>query len=132
MRLAPARARQSGNRGGTEGRQARHLSLCQRRSIGLHGRAAAMCAHLRGQRRAYFAKCAMRGEIYRHDRIRVAYVSADFHAHATSALMAGVWEHHDRTRFETVAISFGKNDESEMRARVMRAFDRFIDVRERS
>jgi predicted O-linked N-acetylglucosamine transferase (SPINDLY family) len=73
-----------------------------------------------------------RGETYRHDRIRVAYVSADFHAHATTALMAGVFESHDRDRFETVAISFGKDDRSDMRARVRRAFDRFIDVREKS
>ena len=73
-----------------------------------------------------------RGETYRHDRIRLAYVSADFHAHATAALMAGVFEQHDRSRFETVAISFGKDDKSDMRARVRRAFDRFIDVRERS
>jgi len=73
-----------------------------------------------------------RGETYRHDRIRIAYVSADFHAHATAALMAGVFEQHDRSRFETFAISFGKDDKSDMRARVRRAFDRFIDVRDRS
>jgi predicted O-linked N-acetylglucosamine transferase (SPINDLY family) len=73
-----------------------------------------------------------RGETYRHDRIRLAYVSADFHAHATAALMAGVFESHDRSRLETVAISFGKDDKSDMRARVRRAFDRFIDVREKS
>jgi tetratricopeptide (TPR) repeat protein len=49
-----------------------------------------------------------RGERYRHDRIRVAYVSADFHSHATAELMAGVWERHDRSNFETFAISFGR------------------------
>jgi len=69
-----------------------------------------------------------RGETYRHERIRLAYVSADFHAHATVALAAGVFESHDRNRFETIAISFGKDDKSDMRARVHRAFDRFIDV----
>lgn len=68
-------------------------------------------------------------EIYRHERIRIAYVSADFHAHATSMLMAGVFEHHDRTIFETMGLSFGPDDESAMRARVARGFDRFIDVR---
>ncbi|HMI95545.1 MAG TPA: tetratricopeptide repeat protein, partial [Micropepsaceae bacterium] len=73
-----------------------------------------------------------RGETYRHDRIRVAYVSADFHAHATAALMAGVFENHDRGRFETVAMSFGKDDRSDMRARLRGAFDRFVDVRDRS
>jgi predicted O-linked N-acetylglucosamine transferase (SPINDLY family) len=73
-----------------------------------------------------------RGERYRHERIRVAYVSADFHAHATAALMAGVWEQHDRNRFETIAVSFGRDDGSDMRARVAGAFDRFLDVRDRS
>jgi predicted O-linked N-acetylglucosamine transferase (SPINDLY family) len=73
-----------------------------------------------------------RGETYRHERIRLAYVSADFHAHATAALAAGVFESHDRNHFETVAISFGKDDGSDMRARVRRAFDRFIDVQAKS
>src|SRR5215469_12812000 len=70
-----------------------------------------------------------RGETYRHDRIRVAYVSADFHAHATAALMAGIFERHDRRQFETTAISFGPDDATPMRARMQRAFDRFVDVR---
>ncbi len=73
-----------------------------------------------------------RGEIYRHDRIRVAYVSADFHAHATAALMAGIFECHDRRQFETTAISFGPDDATPMRARMQRAFDRFIDARRAS
>ncbi len=73
-----------------------------------------------------------RGEIYRHDKIRVAYLSADFHAHATAFLIAGVFEHHDRSRFETIAISFGPDDGSEMRARLRRGCDRFIDVRTKS
>jgi predicted O-linked N-acetylglucosamine transferase (SPINDLY family) len=73
-----------------------------------------------------------RGEIYRHDKIRVAYLSADFHAHATAFLIAGVFEHHDRSRFETIAISFGPDDGSEMRARLTRGCDRFIDVRTKS
>ena len=73
-----------------------------------------------------------RGEIYRHDRIRVAYLSADFHAHATAFLIAGVLEHHDRSRFETIALSFGPDDASEMRARLMRGCDRLVDVRTKS
>jgi protein O-GlcNAc transferase len=67
-----------------------------------------------------------------HRRIRVAYVSADFHAHALATLMVGVFEKHDRTRFETIAISLGPNDGSPMRTRLNRAFDRFIDVRRKS
>ncbi|MBK9656187.1 MAG: hypothetical protein IPO66_12260 [Rhodanobacteraceae bacterium] len=65
-------------------------------------------------------------------RIRVAYVSADFHSHATAALMAGLFELHDRERFEVFAISYGPDDGSPMRARLQRAFERFVDVREDS
>ncbi|HEV7822426.1 MAG TPA: tetratricopeptide repeat protein, partial [Burkholderiales bacterium] len=72
------------------------------------------------------------GEIYRHERIRVAYLSADFRAHATAFLMAGIFEQHDKARFETVAISYSGDDRSAMRARLEASFDRFIDVRDRS
>jgi len=72
------------------------------------------------------------GRKYRHDRIRVAYLSADYHQHATALLMAGLFEAHDRNRFEATAISFGPHDESPMRQRLQRAFDRFVDVRNES
>jgi predicted O-linked N-acetylglucosamine transferase (SPINDLY family) len=68
------------------------------------------------------------GERYSHDRIRIAYVSADFREHATSRLIAGVFEHHDLVQFETVAISFGPDDGSAMHSRLTKAFDEFIDV----
>jgi predicted O-linked N-acetylglucosamine transferase (SPINDLY family) len=71
-----------------------------------------------------------RGERYAHDRIRVAYLSADFLDHATAYLMAGLFEQHDRSRFETTAISFGPADDSFVRRRLRQSFDRFIDVRE--
>jgi protein O-GlcNAc transferase len=70
-----------------------------------------------------------KGERYRHDRIRLAYLSADFHEHATAYLMAGLFEAHDRARFETIAVSFGPDSNDAMRARLVAAFDRFIDVR---
>jgi protein O-GlcNAc transferase len=65
----------------------------------------------------------------RGERIRVAYVSADFHAHATAFLAAGLFERHDRSRFEIFAVSFGPDDASGMRRRLEGAFDRFVDVR---
>ncbi len=68
-----------------------------------------------------------RGERYRHDKIRIAYVSSDLHAHATAVLMAGVFEHHDQNRFETTAISLGPDDASPMRARLQKSFHRFIE-----
>ena len=36
-----------------------------------------------------------RGEIYQHDRIRVAYLSADFRVRAVSSSVAEIWERHD-------------------------------------
>ncbi|MGO9993410.1 MAG: tetratricopeptide repeat protein [Steroidobacteraceae bacterium] len=65
-------------------------------------------------------------------RIRLAYLSADFHAHATSFLAAGLFECHDRSRFETTAISYGPPDDGPMRRRLQRAFERFVDVSSRS
>src|SRR5262249_49656102 len=55
---------------------------------------------------------AWRGERYRHDRIRLAYVSENLRAHAVAHAMAGVFEHHDRTRFETIAIALNPSDGS--------------------
>jgi predicted O-linked N-acetylglucosamine transferase (SPINDLY family) len=66
------------------------------------------------------------------EKIRIAYVSADFHDHATARLAAGLFERHDRTRFETLAISYGPRREDFMRERLRRAFDGFLDVAERS
>jgi len=65
-------------------------------------------------------------------RIKVAYLSSDFHEHATAHLTAELFELHDRSRFEIVALSFGPDDSSPMRRRLERAFDQFIDVREKS
>jgi protein O-GlcNAc transferase len=73
-----------------------------------------------------------RGERYSHDRIRIAYLSGDFREHPVPQLIAGVFEHHDRTRFETIAISWGADDGSAMRARLVKAFDHFADVRTKS
>ncbi len=67
-------------------------------------------------------------DIYKHDRVRIAYVSTDFHEHATSQLMAGVFECHDKSRFEVTAISIGPDDHSEIRQRLKRAFEHFIDA----
>ncbi len=72
------------------------------------------------------------GAIWHHDKLRIAYLSSDFRPHALSFLMAQLFELHDRARFEVLGISFGPDDQSEMRARLVRAFDQFHDVRSRS
>src|SRR5258708_6517321 len=72
------------------------------------------------------------GERYRHDKIRVAYLSADFRNHAVAYLTAELFEAHDKSRFETIAISFGPEDKDQMRTRLETAFSRFIDVRSKN
>ncbi len=69
------------------------------------------------------------GQTWRNDKIKVAYLSADFRTHATAFLMAELFERHDESRFETHAISFSTDDQSEMRRRLIAAFSQFHDVR---
>lgn len=70
------------------------------------------------------------GERYNHDRIRLAYISPDLREHPVGHLTAGIFEHHDKSRFETYAISLGIDDNSRLRARMLKAFEHFIDVRD--
>ncbi|HML09909.1 MAG TPA: tetratricopeptide repeat protein [Stellaceae bacterium] len=71
------------------------------------------------------------GKRYSHDRIRVAYLSADLRQHAVAYLIAGVFEVHDKSRFETIAVSFRPADDT-MQARLRPMFDRFLDVQDKS
>ncbi|UKJ75118.1 tetratricopeptide repeat protein [Azospirillum brasilense] len=62
-------------------------------------------------------------------RLTVAYLSADFHEHATAYLAAELFELHDRDRFRVVACSYGPDDGSPTRRRLEVAFDAFHDIR---
>lgn len=73
-----------------------------------------------------------KGGIWRHDKIRIAYVAGGFHAHPTAYLMVELFELHDRSQFEVLGISLGGDDGSDIRARLIRAFDQFHDVRLKS
>lgn len=66
------------------------------------------------------------------NRIHIAYISADFRQHAVAHLTASLFEDHDRRRFDVTGISLGPDDGSEMRQRLQRAFDHFVDVRGKS
>jgi protein O-GlcNAc transferase len=75
------------------------------------------------------AQPALCGQPHARDRIRLAYLSADFHTHPTAQLMVELFERHDRARFEVSAFAFGPDDNSPMRRRLIKAFDTFEDVR---
>lgn len=68
------------------------------------------------------------GEVYGHQRVRIAYVSADLRAHPVGNLIAPVIELHDRAQFEIAGIAYTGDDGSEMRQRLKRGFDRFIET----
>jgi protein O-GlcNAc transferase len=67
------------------------------------------------------------GEKYRHDRIRIAYVSSDFRDHAVAFQLAPVIERHDKTQFQVIGISTGPSDDSAIRRRLIAGFERFHD-----
>ena len=68
----------------------------------------------------------------RKKRIRIGYLTADFHAHATAHLMAGLFGLHDRDRFTIHAYSYGPDDKSAYRARIAADSDAFADIRDLS
>jgi protein O-GlcNAc transferase len=65
-------------------------------------------------------------------KLRIGYLSADFHQHATAYLIAELFELHDREHFEILAYSYGSDDGGPMRMRLAAACDRFVDLREHS
>jgi predicted O-linked N-acetylglucosamine transferase (SPINDLY family) len=79
---------------------------------------------------------AMEGEVpaplwtgtpYKHDRIRIAYLSSDFREHPVGLQIAELLEHHDHARFEIIGIS-GAGEEDTVRTRLVKAFDQFHDA----
>jgi predicted O-linked N-acetylglucosamine transferase (SPINDLY family) len=67
---------------------------------------------------------------YSHERIRIGYLSSDFCSHAMSYLITELFERHDRDCFEVYGYCSSKEDGSEIRKRVLAAFDRHRLIRE--
>ena len=64
-------------------------------------------------------------------RLRLAYLSYDFSAnHPVAAVIPQVLESHDRTRVETFGYAMGRDDGSDVRQRLVRAFEHFVDIRD--
>lgn len=63
-----------------------------------------------------------------HDRLRVGYLSADFHAHATAYLLAELFSLHDREKFDVFAYSYGVDDRSPIRARLKEQAEHFVEL----
>ncbi|GAA0747424.1 hypothetical protein GCM10009107_15910 [Ideonella azotifigens] len=61
-------------------------------------------------------------------RLRIGYLSCDFHQHATALLMVEMLEAHDAADFELHAYSHGADDGLGMRQRLARCFAQFHDI----
>jgi predicted O-linked N-acetylglucosamine transferase (SPINDLY family) len=61
-------------------------------------------------------------------RLRVGYLSGNFHDHPTGRLMAGLFEQHDRKRFEIFGYTYGSGSDSVVRERIRAAFDHWRDL----
>lgn len=66
--------------------------------------------------------------ISKSGRLRIGYLSADFHGHATAYLLAGVLEQHDRSKVEIIGYSYGPTIQDSMRQRLQHACDVFRDI----
>ncbi|HEY4173703.1 MAG TPA: hypothetical protein VGM42_11810 [Rhodopila sp.] len=69
---------------------------------------------------------------YRHDRLRIGYLSSDFCSHAMSYLIVELFERHDRSRFEVHGYCASPDDGSPIRGRVIASFDHYVSVRSMS
>ncbi|MBF0627396.1 MAG: tetratricopeptide repeat protein [Magnetococcales bacterium] len=60
-------------------------------------------------------------------RLRIGYLSGDFHPHATVVLARELFGAHDRAAFRIFGYSYGPNDGSVLRRNLEQSFDHFRD-----
>lgn len=101
-----------------------HISWCMEEAINLEmAKAAARKAVEKVTRNAF-----NHGKHQWGQRIKVGYVSADFHNHATLHLMGGVFARHDREQFEVFAYCHSRHDNSYFRRRFLQSVEHYVDI----
>jgi len=68
------------------------------------------------------------GPYPRGDKIKIAFMSTDLNDHPVGHLLAGVLEAFDRQAFDLTAIHFGPANPSDIRDRLVAAFDTWLDL----
>lgn len=63
-----------------------------------------------------------------HDRLRIAYLSPDYHEHPSANLIVELIERHDRARFETFGVALRDGPDNAIRRRSAAAFEHFISA----
>lgn len=69
-----------------------------------------------------------RSHRYKHDRMRIGYLSSDYCLHPVSMLTVELFELHDRKRCEVFGFCWSRDDGSALRKRVVGAFDHYIQI----
>ena len=67
-------------------------------------------------------------EGYRHDKLRIGYLSSDFRWHALSLLIVEMLELHDRSRVEIYGFCWTNEEQTEFRYRVIGAMNHYIQI----
>lgn len=67
------------------------------------------------------------GEVYKHPKKRVAFISADFRIHPVGYLLISMLEKANKDEYELIGISIGINDNSDLWRRYRCAFDHYLD-----
>jgi predicted O-linked N-acetylglucosamine transferase (SPINDLY family) len=62
-------------------------------------------------------------------RLKIGYLSADFRLHPLAFLITELLENHDKLQFELYAYAYGAEDKTDVRKRLVNAFDHFVDIR---
>ena len=65
---------------------------------------------------------------YKHDKLRIGYLSGDLCTHAVGLLMADFLENHDHSKVELYAFDYSPEDGTDYRARLKKSFDHFHRV----
>lgn len=65
---------------------------------------------------------------YRHEKLKIGYLSSDFCLHPVSMLTAELFELHDRAKFEVHGFCWSPEDGSTLRKRVVNAMDRYLAI----
>jgi predicted O-linked N-acetylglucosamine transferase (SPINDLY family) len=69
-----------------------------------------------------------KGRQYRHERLRIGYVSGDLCVHAVGLLLPELLENHDRSKFEIYAYDFSPEDGTPHRQRLKNAFNHWHSI----
>lgn len=67
---------------------------------------------------------------YKHDKIRIGYLSSDFCLHAVSLLMVELLELHNHDQFEVYGFCWSRVDDTSIQRRVQKSMDQYIKIGE--